>query len=95
MRASDIEEGDPHSEKVRLMELEERRTNSTEQLPESQRTDSTDALPLNGTPASSISEKARGKMKERRSVSLDNIDPAAAAAVGRNGFVPTQEWVRI
>ncbi|KAG5219937.1 Protein HID [Salix suchowensis] len=32
-------------------------------------------------------------MKERRSVSLDNIDPAAAAAVGRNGFVPTQEWV--
>ncbi|KAF4576865.1 hypothetical protein EYR36_000537 [Pleurotus pulmonarius] len=93
MRASDIEEGDPHSEKVRLMELEERRTNSTEQLPEAQRTDSTDALPLNGTPASSISEKARGKMKERRSVSLDNIDPAAAAAVGRNGFVPTQEWV--
>ncbi|KAF5387064.1 hypothetical protein D9615_001793 [Tricholomella constricta] len=42
------------------------------------------------------SEKARGKMKERRSLSLDtngSIDRIAAAGVGRNGFVPTQEWV--
>ncbi|KAG6849590.1 hypothetical protein H0H93_007175 [Arthromyces matolae] len=46
------------------------------------------------TPA--LSEKARGKMKERRSSSLDadvGIDRVAAASVGRNGFVPTQEWV--
>lgn len=44
-----------------------------------------------------VSEKARGKMRERRSASLDtdnSLDRAAATAVGWNGFVPTQEWVR-
>ncbi|KAH0584230.1 hypothetical protein H2248_009784 [Termitomyces sp. 'cryptogamus'] len=44
----------------------------------------------------SLSEKARGKMRERRSSSLDadsSIDRVLAAGVGRNGFVPTQEWV--
>ncbi|EGN94259.1 hypothetical protein SERLA73DRAFT_114402 [Serpula lacrymans var. lacrymans S7.3] len=44
----------------------------------------------------SASEKARGKMKARRSESLDttsSVDRIAAAGVGRNGFVPTQEWV--
>ena len=44
-----------------------------------------------------VSEKSRGKMKERRSISLDttgSLDLTAAAGVGRNGFVPTQEWVR-
>lgn len=40
------------------------------------------------------SEKARGKMPERRSTSLDTEDRATAATVGWNGFVPTQEWVR-
>ncbi|KAG6829848.1 hypothetical protein H0H92_003291 [Tricholoma furcatifolium] len=42
-----------------------------------------------------LSEKARGKMRERRSESLDtdSVDRVAAASVGRNGFVPTQEWV--
>ncbi|GLB35297.1 putative dyggve-Melchior-Clausen syndrome protein [Lyophyllum shimeji] len=42
------------------------------------------------------SEKARGKMKERPSLSLDtngSLERIAAAGVGRNGFVPTQEWV--
>ncbi|KAF7295126.1 hypothetical protein MIND_01051100 [Mycena indigotica] len=42
------------------------------------------------------SEKARGKMRERRSQSLDtnsSADRIAAAGVGRNGFVPSQEWV--
>ncbi|KAG1883192.1 high-temperature-induced dauer-formation protein-domain-containing protein [Suillus subluteus] len=41
------------------------------------------------------SEKARGKMKARRSMSSDTIngDRMAAAGVGRNGFLPTQEWV--
>ena len=38
------------------------------------------------------SEKARGKMKERRSLSVEDVG-VAAASVGRNGFVPTQEWV--
>jgi High-temperature-induced dauer-formation protein len=45
-----------------------------------------------------VSEKARGKMPERRSMSLDtdnSLDRVTATAVGRNGFVPTQEWVRI
>jgi hypothetical protein len=31
-------------------------------------------------------------MKERRSLSVEDIG-VAAASVGRNGFVPTQEWV--
>ncbi|KAI9453437.1 hypothetical protein F5148DRAFT_968580, partial [Russula earlei] len=47
-----------------------------------------------GTPTV-VSEKARGKMRER-SVSLEtdnSLDRVTAAAVGRNGFVPTQEWV--
>ncbi|KAG2146949.1 high-temperature-induced dauer-formation protein-domain-containing protein [Suillus bovinus] len=41
------------------------------------------------------SEKARGKMKARRSLSTDTVngDRMAAAGVGRNGFLPTQEWV--
>lgn len=43
------------------------------------------------------SEKARGKMRERtRSDSLDaseSLERIAAAGVGRNGFVPTQDWV--
>jgi hypothetical protein len=46
---------------------------------------------------STVSEKARGKMKARRSVSMDatgSLERIAAAGVGKNGFVPTQEWVR-
>ena len=42
-----------------------------------------------------VSEKARGKMRERRSTSLDtdnSLDRATATAVGWNGFMPTQEW---
>lgn len=44
-----------------------------------------------------VSEKARGKMRERqRSESMDvsgSLERIAAAGVGRNGFVPTQDWV--
>ncbi|KAG6893120.1 hypothetical protein C0993_001969, partial [Termitomyces sp. T159_Od127] len=43
-----------------------------------------------------LSEKALGKRRERRSLSMDaegSIECAAASSVGRNGFVPTQEWV--
>ncbi|KAJ4488228.1 high-temperature-induced dauer-formation protein-domain-containing protein [Lentinula aciculospora] len=42
------------------------------------------------------SEKAKGKMKQRRSSSsLDagSLERIAAAGIGRNGFVPTPEWV--
>jgi len=46
-----------------------------------------------------LSEKARGKMKEGSGASIGgtDLDPelerVAAAGVGRNGFVPTHEWV--
>jgi hypothetical protein len=49
------------------------------------------------SPPNAVSEKARGKMPERRSTSLDtetSLDRATATQVGWNGFVPTQEWVR-
>jgi hypothetical protein len=43
-----------------------------------------------------VSEKARGKMRERRSASSETedsgLDRVTASAVGWNGFVPTQEW---
>jgi hypothetical protein len=43
-----------------------------------------------------VSEKARGKMRERRSASSETedsgLDRVTATAVGWNGFVPTQEW---
>ncbi|ESK85891.1 hypothetical protein Moror_2314 [Moniliophthora roreri MCA 2997] len=52
-----------------------------------------DAIPSGNAP----SEKAKGKMKEqRRSSSIDNngsLERLAASGIGRNGFVPTQEWV--
>lgn len=49
------------------------------------------------TPIASVSEKARGKMKARKSTSLDtgSGDCIAAAGVGKNGFLPTQEWVSL
>lgn len=52
--------------------------------------------------AARMSEKARGKRRERNTSISDEpiplrMDPEleriAAAGVGRNGFVPTQEWV--
>jgi hypothetical protein len=51
------------------------------------------AIP-DATPTTSV--KARGKMKARRSASLDttgSLDRITAARVGRNGFVPTDDWV--
>ena len=42
------------------------------------------------------SEKARGKMRAGRTFSEDmtgSLERLAATGVGRNGFVPTQEWV--
>ncbi|KAF8162962.1 high-temperature-induced dauer-formation protein-domain-containing protein [Crassisporium funariophilum] len=47
------------------------------------------------TTESPISEKARGKMKERRSMSIDTVGSLdrVSSSIGRNGFVPTQEWV--
>ena len=45
-----------------------------------------------------MSEKARGKMRAGRSLSEDmtaSLERLAASGVGRNGFVPTQEWVSL
>lgn len=42
------------------------------------------------------SEKARGKMRERSSITLEmtsSLERIAQAGIGRNRFVPTQEWV--
>ena len=46
---------------------------------------------------SPISEKARGKMRERRSLSVDTINSLdhTSLGIGKSGFVPTQEWVFI
>ncbi|KAG5645827.1 hypothetical protein DXG03_005168 [Asterophora parasitica] len=74
---------------------EEREIRDGEVFTRSFTSPSTDT-PTRGTFSRVPSEKARGKMKERRSMSLDtngSIDRNAAAGVGRNGFVPTQEWV--
>ncbi|TBU66059.1 high-temperature-induced dauer-formation protein-domain-containing protein [Dichomitus squalens] len=53
--------------------------------------------PGGGQNAAGMSEKARGKMRAAgRSLSGDmtgSLERLAAAGVGRNGFVPTQEWV--
>lgn len=46
---------------------------------------------------SPISEKARGKRRERRSLSVDTINSLdhTSLGIGKSGFVPTQEWVFI
>lgn len=46
--------------------------------------------------AAGLPEKTRGKLRDR-SQSVDivpTMERALAAEIGRNGFVPTQEWVR-
>jgi len=50
---------------------------------------------LYASPDSPISEKARGKMRERRSLSVETLSSLDRVPlnIGRNGFVPTQEWV--
>ncbi|KAJ3723483.1 high-temperature-induced dauer-formation protein-domain-containing protein [Lentinula guzmanii] len=52
--------------------------------------------PSEPIPTDRTSEKAKGKMKQRRSSSsLDagSLERIAATGIGRNGFVPTPEWV--
>ncbi|EMD38619.1 hypothetical protein CERSUDRAFT_113798 [Gelatoporia subvermispora B] len=52
--------------------------------------------PPNTGRAGGPSEKARGKMRAGRSLSGDmtgSLERIATAGLGRNGFVPTQEWV--
>ncbi|KAI9064204.1 hypothetical protein FKP32DRAFT_1757516 [Trametes sanguinea] len=52
--------------------------------------------PTGSESAQPVSEKARGKMRAGRSLSGDmtgSLERLAASGVGRNGFVPTQDWV--
>lgn len=54
-----------------------------------------ETVPLADAPGA-VSEKVRGKMKARRSMSVEttgSLERIAATGVGKNGFVPTQEWV--
>lgn len=102
----DLESGDPHAEKVRLLQQQD---GILQREAESSRDASTEdgegtvVRPIisqssESAPGTPTSEKARGKMRERRSLSLDTDSSAermASAGVGRNGFVPTQEWVSL
>ncbi|KAG8875367.1 hypothetical protein FRB97_005179 [Tulasnella sp. 331] len=67
-------------------------------IPETPTERSLSSLQIASPPSvSGISEKARGKMKAGQIHGDDEFDPEleriAAVGVGRNGFVPTQEWV--
>lgn len=103
----DLERGGLHAEKVRLLQQQDdtidREAESShdpnmegEEEPTVSRPivlESSESIP--GTPTT---EKARGKMRERRSHPLDensSVDEAISAGIGRNGFVPTQEWVSL
>lgn len=74
-------------EKARLLAEEGRRSVDLE----AGRATTSSAAAAAGTP-----EKTRGELKERNE-SVDiapTMERALAADIGRNGFVPTQEWVR-
>ncbi|KAF8911951.1 high-temperature-induced dauer-formation protein-domain-containing protein [Gymnopilus junonius] len=108
-RMHDVEMGDAGAEKARLLESEGAiRSDYQEREPDSPgspRTSQGDEAitrsfmsPGTENPYSAnspISEKARGKMRERRSLSIDNANALERLPLGlmRNGFVPTQEWV--
>lgn len=104
----DLEVGDPSAEKARLLQSEgatrpdsSHEANTDNDDPRASDVDlSAASLSPNSDnpydpPVSPLSEKARGKMKERRSLSLDTVSPLDRVPlnIGRNGFVPTQEWV--
>lgn len=103
----DLERGDPHAEKVRLLQQQDDALDpeaESSHVPNTEGEEgpavshpiisqSSESIP--GTPTS---EKARGKMRERRSLSLDansSAERIISAGIGRNGFVPTQEWVSL
>jgi hypothetical protein len=94
------EDGEPHYEKARLLEEgfgAVERSESTDSISDHHAPSMASSAARHSSRIAGTSEKSRGKMKERGSISLDatgSLDLAAAAGVGRNGFVPTQEWVR-
>ncbi|KAJ3548434.1 hypothetical protein NMY22_g1266 [Coprinellus aureogranulatus] len=97
-RTSDVELADAGAEKAKLLQNESwNRAGDMESAAASSSParESVDSSGHGSGMVSPMSEKARGKMRERRS--SDAFDMAGlegmAATVGRNGFVPTQEWV--
>ena len=103
----DIELGDAGAEKARMLQNEGATTwgDTNVQEADSETTPSARASEEYVTATvfassdnpyeSHISEKARGKLRERRSPSIDTLGPLdhVPLNIGRNGFVPTQEWV--
>lgn len=110
-RADPDEGEEAHEEKARLLRNENssvealRRAESGELHSQSE-TSSVASPPMSPTArsvhlqegqSSPLSEKARGKMRAVRSLSIDvgaALEPLIVTGVGRNGFIPTQEWVR-
>lgn len=103
----DLERGDPHAEKVRLLQQQdgvlERAAESSHNPNAESEEGSAVSHPIvaqssESLPGTTTSEKARGKMRERRSLSLDGNSSAErilSAGIGRNGFIPTEEWVSL
>ncbi|KAF8448048.1 high-temperature-induced dauer-formation protein-domain-containing protein [Boletus edulis BED1] len=101
----DLERGDLHVEKIRLLQqedgaLENREAESSHDsnMGDEEGPVSHPNVPQNSenAPGTPTSEKARGKMRERSSLSSDadgSAERILSAGIGRNGFVPTQEWV--
>ncbi|KAF9228020.1 hypothetical protein BS17DRAFT_747084 [Gyrodon lividus] len=113
-REDDLEAGNPHAEKARLLRNDSNAALATDREAESSHDPNNVSVEDENSeegpavahpvispsseniPSTSTSEKARGKMRERRSLSLEinsSVERNASAGVGRNGFVPTQEWV--
>lgn len=102
----DLESGDLHAEKVRLLQQEDGildRAAESSHDPAGEDEEGTVVCPIipqssESVPGTPTSEKARGKMRERISLSLEansSAERIASAGIGRNGFVPTQEWVSL
>jgi len=101
--AEEIELGDPGAEKSRLLQSEGANVSRSSQEEDDLEAGGSphlsaidDSLVLSDNPyGSPISEKARGKMRERRSASVETLNALdrVPIEIGRNGFVPSQEWV--
>ena len=99
----EIELGDPGAEKSRLLQSEGADGPQSSQEEDDLEAGASphpsaidDSLVLSDNPyGSPISEKARGKMRERRSASVETLSALdrVPIEIGRNGFVPSQEWV--
>ncbi|KAG6329974.1 hypothetical protein ID866_9117 [Astraeus odoratus] len=102
----DLEAGNVQAEKARMLQNEssaaiairEVAELSGEDAGEVESAEHTELLSRLSSPENTVqsSEKARGKMRERSSVSLDatsSTEQLANTGIGRNGFVPSQEWV--